>query len=148
MNYRAAFMRLTFEAMRENNREKARKIMAQLEETIPLKVLPIRDWVFTARMMSIYNQLGDSVNFELYSKNVETACLDLIDANRADLSSDDNPYRYLLEIYDARKNYQASLDLLNRVSASYPNDAGLKSRIQFYEQRLKGSTSTDSAKLK
>jgi hypothetical protein len=148
MNYRAAFMRLTFEAMRENNREKAKKIMAQLEETIPLKVLPIRDWVFTARMMSIYNQLGDSVNFELYSKNVETACLDLIDANRADLSSDDNPYRYLLEIYDARKNYQASLDLLNRVSASYPNDAGLKSRIQFYEQRLKGSASTDSAKLK
>ncbi len=148
MNYRAAFMRMTFDAMRVGDREKAKKTMAQLEETVPLSVLPIRDWVFTARMMSIFIQLGDSENFQKYSKSVEDMCKSLIEKNLVDFASEDNPYRYLLEIYDVRKEYQSSLKLLQQISVDprFANDPGLKSRIQYYEQKVAGNTSKDSVK--
>jgi hypothetical protein len=40
-----------------------------------------------------------------------------------------NPYRVLLEIYEIKKDYNKSLDLLKNLSALYPNDPGLKQRV-------------------
>ncbi len=145
MNYRAGFMRLAFNELRANNKEKAKQIMQQLEATVPLNVVPIRDWVFTARMMNIFLQLADSTDFKKYSDVVERTCLDIINSNNADVSSEDNPYIYLLSIYDARKDYQSAIDLLNRLSGYYPDDKSIKSRIQFYQNQLKGGAIADTA---
>jgi hypothetical protein len=45
------------------------------------------------------------------------------------MNSPYNPYRLLLEIYDVKKEYRKSLDLLNGLLAMYPGDPGLKQRI-------------------
>ncbi|HZY10026.1 MAG TPA: DUF2723 domain-containing protein [Bacteroidota bacterium] len=147
LNYRANFMRLAFYAMRvQNNTEKAKKIMAQMEEVIPIGVIPIQDWRFTADIMRIYNQLGDKDRFEIYAKPVEVACNDLINSNRFDISDAYNPYPYLLDIYDARKDYKKAVDILNQLVAQYPNDPTLKNRIQYYEQQMKAPAATDTSK--
>ena len=147
MNYRATFMRLAFYAMRvENNMEKARKVMARMEEVMPINTVQIQDWRLTADIMRIYNQVGDSTRFEIYANIVEKECLAVLNSGGFDPSGSFSPYGYLLDIYDTRKDYVKALDILKRASAHYPNDPTIQSRMQFYEQRLKGSPDGDTTK--
>ncbi|MBI4547236.1 MAG: DUF2723 domain-containing protein [Ignavibacteriae bacterium] len=145
MNYRATFMRVAFYAMKvENNMEKARKAMARMEEVMPINIVPIQDWRLTADIMRIYHQVGDTARFEIYANIVEKACLDLLYSGNFDPTGSFSPYGYLLDIYDTRKDYVKALDILKRASVQFPNDPTVKSRIQFYEQQLKGSSPGDT----
>jgi hypothetical protein len=47
-----------------------------------------------------------------------------------------NPWRVLLDIYNLRDDKKSQLDVLNTLLLQYPDDAGLKARIN----ELKGQT--------
>jgi tetratricopeptide (TPR) repeat protein len=148
-NYRFNFMKLAqYEMNTKNDREKAKRIFNQMEETIPLDVIPMQDWRISAYFMSIFSQLGDTAHFNLYAKTVETTALDAINNNKVDAQDPFMPYRTLLDVYDARKDYQAAIDILNRALVQFPNVQEIKSRIQFYEQKLKSPAIVDTAKVK
>lgn len=147
MNYRFNFIRLAEVALREkNNRDEAKRIMKRMEEIIPIDVIPNLEMRISAYVMNLFNQLNDTMYAEKYSKVLEVAALDMINKNRVDAQDPSLPYQVLLDIYDRRKNYSAALDLMNQLTAKYPGDPQLKSRIQFYEQMLKGQNAVDSAK--
>jgi hypothetical protein len=147
MNYRFGFIRLASYAMTaQNDREKAKRIMQQLQQTVSIAALPIQEWTFTSYMMNIFKQVGDTANYNFYAKDVEAKCLDVINTNRVDATDNSNPYGVLLEIYDSRKDYAAALDILNRLAMQYPNSPEIKSRIQYYEQQMKGGAVADSNK--
>ena len=147
LNYRIGFMRLSDYVSRvKNDRERARQILARMEKLMPINVLPSLEWRLTAQAMNMFHDVGDTLNAGIYSRNVETKCWELINSNRVDPADQYNPYRALLEIYDMRKDYVNALDLLNRVSTIYPSDAGIKGRIEAYENLLKGSNTKDTTK--
>jgi cytochrome bd-type quinol oxidase subunit 2 len=149
MNYRFNFIRLAEVALREkNNRDEAKRIMKRMEEIIPIDVVPNLEMRISAYVMNLFNQLNDTMYAEKYSKILEVAAQDMINKNRVDAQDPSLPYQVLLDIYDRRKNYSAALDLMNQLTAKYPGDPQLKSRIQFYEQMLKGQNAVDSAKPK
>ena len=56
-------------------------------------------------------------------------CAAPIASGQANSNSYYNPYRVLLDIYDAKKEYGKTLELLKGLQAIYPNDPGLKQRI-------------------
>jgi hypothetical protein len=149
-NYRFNYMKLAQYTMTtRNDRAKAKEIFDLMEKTIPIGVIPMQDWRISSYFMTIFNQLGDSAHFKLYANNVETSALDAITNNKFDAQDPFMPYRTLLDIYDARKDYPAAIDILNRAQAQYPNVQEIKSRIEFYEQQLKTSAAkTDSGKPK
>ncbi len=148
MNYRASFMRLAFHAMRnENNISKAKKIMQRMEEVLPINVVRNQDWRLTADIMGVFNQAGDTANFYKYSLLVEKVCQDLIQSNKVDQNDPFMPYRYLIDLYDARKDYASVLTTLRAADIQFPNVPELKNKIQEYEQRLKlGSADTSASK--
>ena len=74
--------------------------------------------------------------------------MDLISSNRFDMNDRFNPYAYLLEIYDARKDYTSSIGLLNRLAVQYPNEGWIKTQIQHYEQLMRDTTALDTSKGK
>ncbi|HMD14699.1 MAG TPA: hypothetical protein VKI62_08745, partial [Bacteroidota bacterium] len=55
------------------------------------------------------------------------------------------PYRTLVDIYDARKDYAAAVALLSRVSAQYPTVEDIKTRLRYYEDKMKLPAATDTA---
>ncbi|MBI3765104.1 MAG: DUF2723 domain-containing protein [Ignavibacteriales bacterium] len=117
MNYRFNFMRLAENALRvKGNKEEAKKVMEQMEETVPISVIPMQEW----RVM--------------------------INSNRVDSQDPFMPYRTLLDIYDERADYAAAVDLLNRASVQFPNVQEIKSRIQFYQQKMQSAGAADSNK--
>ncbi len=146
-NYRFNFMRLAQFAMNaKNDRPRAKQIFGQMEKTIPVSVIPMQDWRISAYFMTLFTQLGDTVNFNLYAKTVEPSAMEAINSGRVDAQDPFMPYRTLLDIYDSRKDYRAAVDLLNRALALYPNTPEIKSKIQSYEQKIAG-TAKDTAKV-
>jgi hypothetical protein len=149
-NYRAGFMRLTFHALRiQNKPDQARKYMQRMEELIPIGVIPNIDWRFTSDMMSVFDQVGDKENYEKYAAKVIELSKGIIASGRLDENDPFMPYRSLLEVYDKRKEYQAAVDLLQDAQVRIPgaqNSTELRDRISYYQRLAAGSGTQDSAK--
>jgi hypothetical protein len=140
MNYRAGFIRLAENANRiHGDREKAKKIMAQMEETVPLNVVPMQDWRYLVYLMRVYRDLGDSVNYTNYGKKVEAKANELTAAATADPQSLIEPYQVLLELYDMRKEYGQAVGILNKIAEIYPNDPEVNRRLQMYKALMSQS---------
>lgn len=147
MNYRFNFIRLAEMALREkSDRREAKRIMNRMEELIPIDIVPNLEMRISAYVMNLFNQLDDSAYAEKYAGILEKEAQDMISKNRVDQQDPSLPYQVLLDIYDKRKNYPAALELLSQLTAKYPGDPQLKSRIQFYEGMLKSQKASDTAK--
>ena len=144
LNYRSAFIRL---AMYYGNveRDTSRAIAAldRMESLIPRSKVPLA-WELEADIMSFYQRLGQRDRFEEFAAELEPRMKEMIASNQANLGSYYNPYRVLLEIYDVRKQYDASVELLRELAVMYPNDSNLQQRIALMEALLQGSRGSDS----
>jgi hypothetical protein len=49
------------------------------------------------------------------------------------------PYRYLVDLYDARKDYGSALATLQSARSVFGSVPDLETRIRSYEQRVKGT---------
>jgi hypothetical protein len=150
MNYRFNFIRLADYAIREkNNPADAKQIMGKMEQILPLRQFPMPEPRIMGYIMNLYQQIGDTKNYELYAGESERMALEMIDNNTVGDQQDPFlPYRTLVDIYDARKDYAAAYEILKRASAKYPNVPDLISRIQYYEQKMKEAPIADSGKTK
>lgn len=139
MNYRAGFMRIVdYEQRIIRDNEQAKKALAQMEETLPLDVVPIEDWRYTFYIGRLFHDLGDSVNFNRYAAKVEEGCLEMIAGGKTEQTdASSNPYVVLSEIYGDRKDYSRAIDVLNSLAAMYPNVPWIKGQIDMYN-RLRG----------
>ncbi|HLF14629.1 MAG TPA: DUF2723 domain-containing protein [Bacteroidota bacterium] len=137
LNYRAGFMQLADHASRtENDREKARAIMAQMDSTLPLDVIPVLDWRYMVYMMRLYESIDDTAKVGLYAGRVEEKCLELLAVNPTDTRAKSEAYQLLLEIYDAQKRYAPALDLLQILLKEYPKDPEINRRINRYRELM------------
>lgn len=144
VNYRAGFLRLAYYYIRvEHDNEKARKVLARMEERIPIDVIPMGDWQFTANMMDLFRQAGDMERYNIYSKKVEQMCLDIITTGQFD-ARDASVFQVLSEIYETRRDYQSAIDVWKRLDALYPNEPRVRQQIQMLEQLAKSSRSPDT----
>jgi hypothetical protein len=129
VNYRAAFIRLSLYHINvTRDTAKARAALDRMETLIPRSKIDM-GWELTSDIASFYRRLGDDKKYNEMVAEVEPICLNLIATNQVNMNSPYNPYRVLLEIYDVKKEYRKSLDLLNGLLAMYPGDPGLKQRI-------------------
>jgi hypothetical protein len=134
INYRAGFMRLAYYYLRvENDNEKAKRVLAKMEERIPISIIPMNDWQFTANMMEIFKQAGDMEHYEIYAKDVEQKCLEIINAEQFD-PRDATVYQVLSEIYETRNDYQSALEIWKHLETRYPGDPRVKQQVQLFEQ--------------
>ncbi len=133
LNYRAGFMQLADHAARtENNKEKARSIMQQMDETLPIDVIPVLDWRYMVYMMRLHESIDDTLRVNLYRTRVEEKCNEILAAIPADPRAKNEAYQLLLEIYDARKQYAPAIKLLEGLLKEYPNDPEIGRRIGMY----------------
>jgi len=144
LNYRSAFIRL---AMHYGNveRDTARAIatLDRMESLIPRSKVPLA-WELQADIMSFYQRLGQQERFKELADEIEPRMKELIASGQVNLGSYYNPYRVLLEIYEIRKQYGASLELLRELAVMYPNDPNLQQRITMMEARARALQQSDS----
>lgn len=129
INYRSAFIRLAlYHTNASKDNAKALAALDRMEQLIPRSKVPM-GWELASDIASFYHRLGNDQKFNEIVAEIEPACQSLISAGQVNMNTYYNPYRVLLEIYEIKKDYNKSLDLLKNLSALYPNDPGLKQRV-------------------
>jgi hypothetical protein len=146
INYRTAFVRLAmYYTNFESNPAKAAEALERMEALIPSSKIPY-GWELAADLAGFFYRLGKQERFQELSVYVERECRAAIDAGQVNMQSYYNPYRVLLEMYDLKRDYEKSLDLLKSLAAMYPNDPGLKQRIEATAQQVASLKQADSAR--
>ncbi len=145
VNLRSSFLRMaTYYANVTNDTDKAVRTLDRMETIMPRSKIPM-GMELSAYVGSFYHRLGRDDRFAEIANEVEPQARRMIDAGQVSMNSYDNPYRVLLEIYDIRKEYGKSLELLRRLQVQYPNDAGLRQRIAAVEAMARASGDTSAA---
>ena len=149
INYRSAFINYS---LYESNvaHDTARSIAAldRMEKVMPRSKIPM-GWELESFVASIYFRLGQVATFNQLADEIEPVCRQLIESGQVNMNSYNNPYRALLEIYDERKEYAKTLELLTRLSTMYPNDPGIRQRmteVQLALQHQVGDTAQTKTK--
>jgi hypothetical protein len=144
INYRTAFVRLAmYYANFEANPAKAAEALERMEMLIPSSKIPY-GWELASDLAGFFYRLGRQERFQELASYVERECRAAIDAGQFNMQSYYNPYRALLDIYDMKRDYVKTLDLLKSLVVMYPKDPALKERIQAVEQLVAQQKVADS----
>lgn len=141
LNLRTAYIRLAmYYANVDSNMQKAAEALDRMETIIPRSKIPM-GWDLESNLAYFYFRIGRTEKFEELAADVEKEARKLLASGQFNLSTPDNPYRALIDIYDLRKDYQQELEILKDLQTRYyPNDQSLKQRIAFVQQLANKST--------
>ena len=130
LNYRSAFIRLAMYYMNvEPNPAKGIATLDRMEKLMPREKIPM-GWELMSDLANIYDRFGRKDKYNELANELEAAARGLIASGQANVNSYYNPYRVLLDIYETRKEYRKSLELLQSLQGQYPNDVNLRQRIE------------------
>ncbi len=128
VNYRYSYLRLAAYYQMHGDSTKAVATLDTMESRMPTEVLPMKFQILSD-ISRLYFMAGAMRQFNKYANIVEHDALAAIKENPNDVQSYYNPYRILLDIYDMEKNYQKSIDLLQKLQVMFPNERGISQRI-------------------
>lgn len=97
-----------------------KKVLNRMEEVIPVANFKM-DYRQSYQVAMLYNTIGDRQKFDFYSKIAEDGALLDKKSTNPNTSSFYNPYRILLDIYEAKGEYQKALNLLNELDQRDPS---------------------------
>ncbi len=144
INYRTSFVRLAmYYANFGSDTAKAVESLERMETLIPPSKIPY-GWELGSDLAVMFYRLGKQQRFQELSDYVEQECRAAIDAGQVNMQSYYNPYRVLLQMYDMRREYGKSLDLLKSLAELYPNDPGLKAQIDTLQRRIAAGQPSDT----
>jgi hypothetical protein len=139
LNYRYGFMRIAASEEMRGDSSDAIACLDTMEARIPIEVIPM-DYRTLSDVARLYYNAGAISQFRKYADIVERDALAAIQENPNDVQSYYNPYRILLDIYEMEKNYQASINLLEKLQAMFPEERSIAQRISELRALLNASS--------
>jgi hypothetical protein len=136
-NYRSQYLTLSY-ALFEKEPQRAGAVLDRMEEVFPRKLIPI-DYRIEHDAAMMYYRIGNKQKFNELSAEVEKQAQDDLRKNPTDISSPWNPYKMLLDIYEARGDYQNALDILSRLDKISPNSPEVKMKMETLRQQMQGT---------
>lgn len=136
INYRNSFFRLSYYYADRNDNDRAIATVNRMDQVISQKVFPI-DWRLMADLAMFLHRVGETEQFERYAAELEKTCWLLIESGQGDVRTYWNPYRILLDLYEVQGRLSQALNVLSRLSASYPNDPSIQRRIAEVQEQMR-----------
>lgn len=134
--YRTVFLRLAYYYARDStNYKQAEETLNKMEQLIPRDVIAM-DYRIEYDVALLYNKLGNKQKFNELADDVIMRTEEEIKTNPENVQSYYNPYRILLDIYEAKEDYPKALELLNTLSAMNPGDASVKQKMESIKQKM------------
>jgi hypothetical protein len=119
MNYRNAYLRLSLYYLNQaHDNAKAIQALDSMESKIPHRVMPM-DYRLMYDVANFYNYAGAKDKYARYTDEVVAKLIELTKSGSREPLNQYNPYTLLLSIYEAREEYEKSIDVLNTISANY-----------------------------
>ena len=134
--YRTVFLRLAYSYANDSSQySSVAKVLDKMQEAIPPDVIAM-DFRLEYDVALLYNKIGDKQKFNEMSDDVIKRAEEEIKTNPENVQSYYNPYRILLDIYEARGEYNKALELLNVLNAQSPGDVSVKQKIESIKQKM------------
>jgi hypothetical protein len=145
INLRFSFVKLAnYYANVEINYPRSIAVLDRMEGLVPRSKVAM-GWDLKSDLAMFYHRVGREDKFDTLVTELEPQLRRMIDAGQYNMNGYYNPFRVLLGVYEIRKEYAKTLDLLKTLQGMYPNDAGLKARVAQVEQHLMSPSVDTSA---
>ena len=129
-NYRSIFSGLASYILNyTGNKENALAALNTMNEKISPKYIPM-DYRMKYNMVLFYDALGEQDLLNNFVASLEEECLDMIEKDPSNITSQWNPYRILMDIYEISKQYDKELDILRKIETVYPYAQDVKDKIE------------------
>ncbi len=136
-NYRNSFIRLALYYLYDKKNNKLTvETLNQMEKKLPRHIIPM-DYRLMFDVSGIYRQAGAETEYLAMTKEIETKAWKMLERNPRNLTSNYNPYRMLLEIYDNTHQYKKALKVVSRLEKVIPGDRTVNMLKQKYNRLLK-----------
>lgn len=142
LNYRNPFMRLAIYYLQQGDSSDVVATLNKMESAIPIEVVPM-DYRILSDVARIYMLSGATKEYDKYSAIVERDALAAIQRDPNDVRSAYNPYRILLELYDAKREYQKEIAVLQGLQKMFPNESSIQLRIRELEELANSKTNPE-----
>jgi tetratricopeptide (TPR) repeat protein len=143
-NYRNAFLRLTLHYLGAGQNELAINTLDAMDEKLPNKLIPM-EYGLLFEISNLYLRAGAKEKFNKFSEDVEKQALAKLEKDPSDVQSYYNPYRILIDLYEAQGRNDKLLEIWQKIESIFPEDPNVKANIQKYRNLVQG---IDTGKIK
>ena len=138
-NYRNSYIRLALYYLYDKkNNNLTIKTLNEMEKKLPRHIIAM-DYRLMFDVSGIYKQAGAETEYLAMTKEIEKKAWKMLERNPRNLTSNYNPYRMLLEIYDNTGQYQKALKVVDKLGQVIPGDKTVDMLKKKYQALLKNS---------
>ncbi|MBN1632872.1 MAG: DUF2723 domain-containing protein [Ignavibacteria bacterium] len=140
--YRLLFLRLAHKyADKPETHDNAKKVLDGMNTYISSETIRM-DYRLIYDVAMLYYRVGDNVNFNKYAETVEASALKELQGpvSQSIMQSYYNPYKILLDIYEAKEDYNKALDILNQLDEKDPSVVLKKQKIMEKMSEIKDTS--------
>jgi hypothetical protein len=112
-SYRSQYLTLAYSYL-DRDTLKVAEVLNRMETNIPRKIIPI-DYRVLYDIAMLYHNIGDRNAFSQMFTEIEKPALNELNINPDDYTSYYNPYKILIDIYEAHRDYEKALDILTKL---------------------------------
>lgn len=112
-SYRSQYLTLAYTYL-DRDTLKVAEVLNRMEANIPRKIIPL-DYRVLYDVAMLYHNIGDRNTFAQMFPEIEKPALSELYRNPGDYTSFYNPYKILIDIYEAHKDYEKALDILTKL---------------------------------
>lgn len=135
-NYRSQYLKLAYTYFNDQENQKATDVLEKMESNFPRKIIAM-DYRILYQVAMLYISLDNKARFDEYSTEVENFARAELKRNPNDIQSYYNPYRILLDIYEARGDRDKQLEILNMIDRITPNRPEIRAKIEALKNPVK-----------
>lgn len=127
-SYRTQYLYLAYNYSYKDDKAKVNEVLDRMNSIFPHEVIAF-NYMIMYDMCMLYLKAGNRTAFDKYSPYVEQKAIEAMAANPNDVKSYWNPYRMLMDIYEARGDNQKALDIMYKLDRLMPNSPEIKMKI-------------------
>jgi tetratricopeptide repeat protein len=86
----------------------------------------------------LYHKIGNDNKFNEMSPEIERSALEELKRNPNDVQSYYNPYRILMDVYEAKGDYKNAMDVLQRLDRIAPGSPEIKAKLEQLNAKMQG----------
>ena len=136
-SYRTQYLQFAYEFINAGDKIRTNQVLDRMEALFPRSIVPY-DYRILYDVCMQYLKADNIAKFNELSPSVEKDALDALAKNPNDIQSFWNPYKLLLDIYEARSDYAKALDILYKLDRVSPNNPEVKAKIESLKLRQQG----------
>jgi hypothetical protein len=137
-NYRSQYLTFAYELASRGEMGKTNEVLDKMNANLPHNIVPF-DYRILFDVSMLYFRSGNIAKFNEFSPVVEAEALEVLKKNPNDIQSYWNPYKLLMDIYEARGDYSKALDILYQLDRISPNSPVVKQKIELMKLKQLGN---------